>query len=348
LHDIRLALQLNNEKATDLPQTNIREYPLTNKNSNQQAQERSFAVNLMQHLVVPTFVLDHECKVMIWNHACERMTGVPASEVLGTNNHWQAFYTEPRLCLADVLAQGRVDELTELYSHHTQPSEQGFGIKAENWCVMPRMGTNLYLAIDAGPIYAEDGRLIAVVETLRDMTDYKNAQIALHQLATLDGLTSIANRRSFDEKLQIEWNRAQRQGESLSMILADVDYFKLYNDHFGHQGGDECLKAVSGILQSQMLRAADLAARYGGEEFAIILPNTGIDGACKVAERIRTGVEAMGIPHPASGISPNVTLSLGVATLSPSSENKPGMLIFLADQALYAAKNSGRNRICKA
>lgn len=321
---------------------------MANKTSRQLAQERSFAVNLMQHLVVPTFVLDHDCKVMIWNHACERLTGVPAAEVVGTRDHWQAFYTEPRLCLADVLAQNRVDELATLYSYHTAPSEQGFGIMAENWCVMPRMRTRLYLAIDAGPIYTEDGQLLAVVETLRDMTDYKNAQTTLQQLATLDGLTSIANRRSFDEKLQTEWNRARRQEEPLSLILADVDYFKCYNDYYGHQGGDECLKAVSGILQRQTYRASDMVARYGGEEFAIILPNTGIDGACKIAERIRADVEEMAIPHPASGVSRSVTISLGVASLMPNLDSQSGMLIALADQALYSAKGSGRNRVCAA
>src|SRR5574343_244900 len=196
------------------------------------SQELSFAVNLMEHLVVPTFVLDPDCRVIIWNRACERLTGVKAAEVVGTQNHWKAFYAEPRMCLADVLALGKAHELDALYSYHTEPSpaEHGHGLKAENWCVMPRVAEPLYLAIDAGPIYAEAGQLIAVVETLRDMTDYKNAQIALQQQATLDGLTGIANRRSFDDKLHIEWSRAQRYGEAVSLILADVDYFKRYND----------------------------------------------------------------------------------------------------------------------
>lgn len=314
----------------------------------QQVQNRTFAVDLMQHLVVPTFVLDHECKVMIWNHACERLTGIPAEEVIGSSNHWQAFYSEPRLCLADVIAQKRVDELATLYSYHAEPSEHGFGIKAENWCVMPRLGTRLYLAIDAGPIYAKDGQLIAVIETLRDMTDHKNAQIALQQLATIDGLTSLANRRSFDEKMQIEWSRAQRQGEPLALILADVDYFKRYNDHYGHQGGDECLKGVSGVLLRQTFRAADMAARYGGEEFAIILPGTELDGALKVAERIRAEVEGLAKPHAASEVSPYVTLSLGVACITPKPNSQHEKLISLADQGLYAAKGGGRNQVCVA
>lgn len=314
------------------------------------SQELSFAVNLMEHLVVPTFVLDPDCRVIIWNRACERLTGVKAAEVVGTQNHWKAFYAEPRMCLADVLALGKAHELDALYSYHTEPSpaEHGHGLKAENWCVMPRVAEPLYLAIDAGPIYAEAGQLIAVVETLRDMTDYKNAQIALQQQATLDGLTGIANRRSFDEKLHVEWSRAQRYGEAISLILADVDYFKRYNDHYGHQGGDECLRAVAGLLQREIFRPTDMAARYGGEEFAIILPATSLEGALTVAERLRSDIEAMAIPHSGSEIGPSVTLSIGVASLTPTRESLANTLITQADKALYQAKAQGRNQVCAA
>lgn len=321
---------------------------MASKNRASKAQDHTFAINLMQHLVVPTFVLDQDSRVLIWNRACERLTGVPAGEVVGTRDHWRAFYSTPRLCLADVLAQGRADELAELYSYHTQPAEHGHGLKAENWCVMPRVGNRLYLAIDAGPIYDDEGRLIAVVETLRDMTEQKEAQMALQQLATCDGLTGIANRRSFDEKLQLEWSRGQRQGEPLSLILADVDQFKRYNDHYGHQGGDTCLKAVAGVLQQQIFRAADLAARYGGEEFAIVLPNTDPAGAAIVAERLRSELEALELPHAASDVAACVTLSLGVASCIPAAHEKPEQLVSDADAALYAAKAQGRNRVCCA
>ena len=318
---------------------------MTNKNAAKQSKELSFAVNLMEHLVVPTFVLDADCRVLIWNRACERLTGVMAKDVVGTSDHWQAFYDEPRLCLADVLAKGRVAELGRLYSFHTEPSEHGHGMKAENWCVMPKMGERLYLAIDAGPIYADDGQLIAVVETLRDMTDYKNAQLALQQQATIDGLTGLANRRCFDEKLHVEWSRAQRYGEPLALILADVDYFKRYNDHYGHQGGDECLKSVARILQREIFRPTDLVARYGGEEFAIILPATDLQGALTVAERLRFDLERSALHHAASDVGPWVTMSIGVAAMVPDREAQSATLVAKADRALYKAKGSGRNQV---
>jgi diguanylate cyclase (GGDEF)-like protein len=267
---------------------------------------------------------------------------------MGTSNHWQAFYDEPRLCLADVLALGRADELDTLYPFHTEPSDIGHGVRAENWCVMPRVGKRQYLAIDAGPIYAADGQLMAVIETLRDVTEQKVAQTALERLATLDGLTGIANRRAFDERLQHEWSRASRANAPLSLIMADVDYFKRYNDVYGHQGGDECLRAVSAVFQRLAFRASDLAARYGGEEFAIILPSTDLEGVREVAERIRTEVEAAALPHAGSEVAPCVTLSLGVATVFPGADGEPKTLLTQADQALYAAKKAGRNRVFAA
>jgi transcriptional regulator with PAS, ATPase and Fis domain len=197
-----------------------------------------FAVRLMEHLVVPTFVLDDQRRVIIWNKACERLTGVPAAEVLGTSDQWRGFYATPRYCLADILALGRAEELPHLYQAHTVHDETNFGLRAEVWCVVPCVGKRLYLAVDAGPIYDEHGKLIAVVETLRDITEQKLAQTALQSLAVKDGLTGIANRRSFDETLEAEWLRAQREGLPLSLLLADIDHFKRYNDAYGHQKGD--------------------------------------------------------------------------------------------------------------
>lgn len=181
-----------------------------------------------------------------------------------------------------------------------------------------------------------------LLEVTRQLTE---ANQMLQRLSFLDGLMGIANRRYFDEFLDLEWKRARRTRSPLSLILIDIDFFKAYNDTYGHPGGDNCLKQVASVLRSGARRARDLIARYGGEEFAIVLPDTPIEGATSVAEALRAGVEALGIAHAHSQISDHVTISVGLATTVPSQNTTPADLITVADQALYQAKKEGRNRI---
>jgi diguanylate cyclase (GGDEF)-like protein/PAS domain S-box-containing protein len=312
-----------------------------------EAAAQTFAVQLMEHLVVPTFVLNAQGQVIIWNRACERLTGVPASEVIGTSNHWCGFYETHRPCLADVVLRGQSDQLHALYSQHVQIFPGEIGLSAENWCVMPRIGSRRYLAIDAGPIYSDTGELVAVVETLRDISVQKEAQLALEALASLDGLTGVANRRVFDEVLEREWRRAERGQGYVSLLMIDIDHFKQFNDAVGHQGGDQCLKEVALLLSSQMHRQDDLVARFGGEEFAVILPSTPLKGALAVADRIVSAIAAFAIPHPASPTAPVVTVSVGVGSVRPGRADAT-MLISKADAALYQAKRQGRNRAIAA
>jgi two-component system, chemotaxis family, response regulator WspR len=174
------------------------------------------------------------------------------------------------------------------------------------------------------------------------------ANVELERLAALDGLTGIANRRRFDQSLQVEWQRGQREQTPLSLLLCDVDFFKLYNDRFGHQGGDLCLKKVASVLTSNLKRPADLAARYGGEEFAVILPQTAAAGAMKVARACGQHLENLNLEHPDAAPKGVVTMSIGAATLVPSAGASVEQLIALADRALYAAKRGGRNRVLNA
>lgn len=164
-------------------------------------------------------------------------------------------------------------------------------------------------------------------------------------LSSQDGLTGVANRRSFDQTLAREWGRLGREARPLALILCDIDYFKAYNDRYGHQKGDHCLMRVAATLEEYARRGGDLAARYGGEEFAVILSNTDLDGARALAEQMRQAVEQLRIRHESSAAGGFVTVSFGVAALVPQRGLNSANLISLADRALYAAKQAGRNRV---
>ena len=177
-------------------------------------------------------------------------------------------------------------------------------------------------------------------------SDLRLANAELAALASKDGLTGLANRRCFDDTLAHELQRAQRHAQPVSLIMMDVDFFKKFNDHYGHVAGDDCLRAVAGAVARSVGRDEDLAARYGGEEFAVIMPGTGTAGAVEVAEAIRAAVAALQIPHAASAIGV-VTISLGAATVHPEPGGGTGSaeLIRQADALLYQSKNTGRNRV---
>jgi diguanylate cyclase (GGDEF)-like protein len=189
----------------------------------------------------------------------------------------------------------------------------------------------------------EKGDLEILVQILMDQGDDSAEE---GEKARIDGLTQIANRRRFDEYLLQEWGRHIRMQQPLSLLLCDVDHFKLYNDSNGHQAGDECLKIVAKAI-SQCYRTGDLVARYGGEEFALVLPQTNAAGAVQVAERVRSAVAAVALPHPASPVCERVTVSIGVAcaTPQPHGPTDARALIEEADRHLYKAKQLGRNQV---
>lgn len=179
---------------------------------------------------------------------------------------------------------------------------------------------------------------------VRVLLRLKRTTDLLEQFSRMDSLTEIPNRREFDRILEKEWLRAKRSHHHLSLILLDVDYFKKYNDHYGHLEGDQCLKDVAQVIEQNIRRAHDTVARYGGEEFVVILPETDKNGATKVAEQIINGLAAKNIPHEASEVADRITISVGISTIIPMSPLSPRNLVDSADVALYSAKNSGRNR----
>lgn len=198
----------------------------------------------------------------------------------------------------------------------------------------------------------EKGAALRILGTLIDISKYKKVELALQKaneelqrLAALDDLTQIANRRRFDERLAEEWRRARRDGTTLSVILCDIDFFKLYNDTYGHVQGDETLHAVAQCISGILKRPMDLVARYGGEEFALVLPNTDLQGASRVAGEVKAAIEGLNIPHETSEAGPYITLSYGVTAMIPESDAPGKTLVEQADKALYRAKAQGRNQI---
>ena len=174
------------------------------------------------------------------------------------------------------------------------------------------------------------------------------ANLELMRMANYDALTGLANRRHFDESLNIEWKRAMRKREPMSVMMLDIDYFKSYNDTYGHLKGDEVLRKVADVIQKSLMRPADLAYRYGGEEFVLILPEISLTGTKVLAENIRKNVAALDIPHEGSEIAHHLTISIGVASLVPNSDETPTTLVSLADAALYRAKDAGRNQVVES
>lgn len=262
------------------------------------------------------------------NQAFETITGYTASDAVGRN---------PRF-----LKSGRHD-ITE-YRHLWATLLNEGQWRGELW--NKRKNGEIYpqeTVINA--IRDEQGRLAHFVSIFSDITIRKQAEELLRRLSVTDGLTGLTNRRALDETLDREWRRAMRAHAPLSFLMLDIDYFKKFNDSYGHPQGDECLKRVANVLLNIIHRPGDLAARLGGEEFAVVLPNANTHDALKVAETIRATVEGLNIPHEKSEAAGRVTVSIGIASLIPRQNSAAAELIAQADKALYLAKLNGRNRV---
>jgi diguanylate cyclase (GGDEF)-like protein len=223
--------------------------------------------------------------------------------------------------------------------------ERGIEVGGDDYLIKPVSAIVLKAKVRAMQRIAQMRHSLLVLTRKLD-----EANRELTRLSTADGLTGIPNRRRFDETLLNEWRRCARDQRPLSLLLIDVDFFKPFNDNYGHQMGDECLKAIARTLAQTLHRPSDLVARYGGEEFAAILPDTDMGGALAVAESLRAAVQQLGIAHHFSGVSEVVTISLGAACMLPQQGNDSGCIRLLrqADEALYQAKTGGRNQVVKA
>ena len=251
---------------------------------------------------------------------------------------------KPALVMLDVMMPG-LDGFEVCRRMKQQPETKDIPVifvTAKNDIIDQEEGLNLG-AVD----YITKPFFLPIVKSrVRIHVSLKLKSDLLESLAHADGLTGIPNRRRFDDAFELEWKRAMRTGTSVSLIMIDVDFFKLYNDTYGHGMGDTCLQQVASALSEVITRPSDLVARYGGEEFIALLPDTTVEGAHVIAERMCNIVESLKIPHENSVVSSYVTVSAGLAGLVPIADSEPQKLLKQADHMLYQAKESGRNRVC--
>lgn len=209
-------------------------------------------------------------------------------------------------------------------------------------------GEEVILSNNSAPLLDAEGNISGVLVAITDITESMKVTRNLERISTIDGLTGIFNRRHFDEIMRQEWQRCARHSVPLSLVMFDIDFFKLYNDTYGHQAGDDCLKSIAFTVSHAVKRGGEKAFRYGGEEFAIILPDVDQAGAAILAEKIRSEIEKLSIPHKGSAIHTVVTTSMGIASIIPNPLSAPEIIISKADKALYQAKRDGRNRVITA
>lgn len=306
--------------------------------------QRNLLESVLKAVKVGVIVLDSEQRVVLWNQWMEQHSQYSADAVLGKT--FAEIFPEMvggradmaiRAALADNFASLISQTLNKMpFPLHTSPADEANGVRIEQAVqVMPvEVAT---LARHCLVQITDVSMAVARDKKLREQALELQAQIFS------DGLTGIANRRRFDAHLEDEFRRAKRNVSPLSLVMIDVDYFKKYNDNYGHQRGDQCLILIAAALSRRVGRPCDLVARYGGEEFMVILPDTNSGGAQQIAEGMRAEVEALAIEHVGSEVASHVTISLGIVTQVPQNNTAVSHLIGAADRAMYRAKHSGRN-----
>ncbi len=321
--------------ATEITESKLLEQELT--------RGRQMVESTLQGLPAAVMIIDRDHRVVHWNRAMEGLTGLAAERMVGSDRQWRPFYLEPRPVLADLVLEGDPQQIMERYVGMELKRSlliQG-GLEGEGF--FPTLGPNgRHLYFLAAPIRDQDGEITHAVETLVDLSDKRLLERELRRLSVTDSLTGLYNQRFFYATLKREIEAAARYGRPLSLLMSDLDFFKAFNDRFGHLAGDKALQQVAQVLEANV-RAMDLCCRYGGEEFAVLLPHATMNEALGVAERVRGGVALTNFAPEGVAEEIQITMSLGLATLGPGEKDED--LVRRADGALYAAKQAGRDSV---
>lgn len=292
-------------------------------------------------------VLGPDQRVVLWNRWLEKVSGIDAGQAFGKSLielFPELLESRCEQAVAGALGEGTSALLSLSLNRSPFPlfADEGAHQRKE------RLHQQIYVM----PLVLPDQprhclvQIFDVSAAVAREALLRSQAFELRRSAYHDGLTGLPNRRRFDEAFDADMRQAFRKQHPVSLVMVDIDYFKDYNDHYGHLQGDQCLRQVADIIGASARRPTDLASRFGGEEFGLIYPETDLDAAMRLAEGLRQAVEAARIPHAASPRGPWVTVSIGVASKCPSTETPTNLLLTRADEALYQAKGAGRNQVC--
>lgn len=304
------------------------------------AEQKEFAESLVRNSAVPSFVINTDRRVVIWNRACEVLTGIKAEEMLGSDQAWKAFYKARKPVLAEIIIDGIPDKMPDCYQELGKSSFIPEGLQAEGWYDNLN-GMDRYLAFSAAPIRNSRGEMLAVIETFEDVTERKCYEKQLEYHASHDALTRLPNRNVLVDRIHHALLMSQRNGQKVAIFFVDLDNFKFINDSLGHDVGDELLKIAAERLVA-CVRAGDTVARQGGDEFVIMVSDPDV---AVIADRIAGAIqEAVSQPFRINEHEVVITCSIGISISSGDAEDVQA-LIKNADMAMYQAKEQGRNRV---
>ncbi|MBJ7313834.1 diguanylate cyclase [Rugamonas sp. CCM 8940] len=284
---------------------------------------------IVNNMAEGLMIIEADGRIQFTNPACDKYLGYQDGELAGRS-------------IGELLNPLVAREYLDYFERYAAAPETAHSHGTREVIIRHRDGSSVCMDLTLTPMYLRQPLFIGL---LHDITHHKLSEDALQRAAMVDPLTQIANRRHFDSFLEKEWQRAMRSGLALSLVVLDVDHFKLYNDTLGHPAGDVCLARVAQAVAAHALRPTDLAARYGGEEFVLLFAETDAESAHLLAESIRGHIETLQLPHPRSPTSPWITVSIGVSTIHPNQFDSTESLFVAADRAMYVAKEGGRNQV---